>query len=179
MAQGPTPYHMTEKEWLPGISADEHWAMNEVFAWHDVGDFYANVTFALSNENHFTEGPSEYVHWIDAWTPPQIIAGNRPNTDDWTSNEHDVYPTIDQIHINLRADQAMWDRGEAVVWVSLEHSMPNMARSLVRCDHEGWRETEPNFRWKLRSGKNEIMAKAVNAFGREGHSSRVLLRYHP
>ena len=33
--------------------------------------------------------------------------------------------------------------------------------------------------WVLRPGKNEVMAKGINSFGREGHVSRVLLRYFP
>jgi hypothetical protein len=58
--------------------------------------------------------------------------------------------------------------------------MPNLDKLLVRTVHtEPWHETEPEFPWRLEPGRNQIMAKGVNAFGREGHISRVLLRYHP
>ena len=76
-------------------------------------------------------------------------------------------------------DAEAWERGEAVVDLGLKHSMPNLEKLLVRIDHEPWNETPHQFRWTLKPGKNEIMAKGTNAFGREGHISRILLRYHP
>ena len=90
-----------------------------------------------------------------------------------------MYPTIDQVQINLRADAEAWDTGEAVLRVELEDSMPNLDKLLVRIDHEPWNERGRDFTWRLKPGKNEIMAKGVNAFGREGHISRILLRFHP
>ena len=87
-------------------------------------------------------------------------------------------PTVDQVQINLRADLAASEQKEAVLQVNLEHSMPILDRLLVRIDHETWHETEPDFTGRLKPGKNEIMAKGVNAFGRAGHISRILLRTH-
>ena len=87
-------------------------------------------------------------------------------------------PTVDQVQINLRADLAASEQEEAVLQVNLEHSMPILDRLLVRIDHETWHETEPDFTGRLKPGKNEIMAKGANAFGREGHISRILLRTH-
>ena len=57
--------------------------------------------------------------------------------------------------------------------------MPNLDKLLVRLDGEEWRETPAEFIWRLRPGKNQIMAKGVNSFGREGHVSRILLRFNP
>ena len=119
------------------------------------------------------------LHWTDDVTPPKLIDRNTVNKNEWTGNEHDMYPTVDQVQINLRADAERWDRNEAVLAVSLEHSMPNLAKLLVRIDHEPWHETERDFTWTLKPGKNEIMAKGTNAFGRDGHISRILLRFHP
>ena len=101
------------------------------------------------------------------------------NEDQWTGNEHDMYPSIDQVQVNLRADPSAWESGEAVLDVNFEDSMPNLEKLLVRVDHEPWHETERNCTWKLNPGKNEIMAKGINSFGREGHMSRILLRFHP
>ena len=61
--------------------------------------------------------------------------------------------------------------------VTLEHSTPNLDRLLVRLDGEPWHETGACFEWRLRPGKNQIMAKGINALGREGQISRMLLRY--
>jgi hypothetical protein len=90
-----------------------------------------------------------------------------------------MYPSIDQVQINLRADPEAWERREAVLSVNLEDSMPNLHKLLVRIDHEPWNEKGRDFTWKLKPGKNEIMAKGVNTFGRDGHISRILLRFHP
>jgi hypothetical protein len=73
----------------------------------------------------------------------------------------------------------VWRRGAGVLRVMLEHSMPNLATLLVRRDDECWRETGAELTWSLRPGKNQIMAKCANASCREGHTSRVLLRYPP
>ena len=92
---------------------------------------------------------------------------------------HDLYWSVDQVQINLEADSAAWERGKAVLNVTLDDSMPNLEQLLVRLDDEEWRETASAFTWRLRPGKNQIMAKGVNRFGREGHVSRILLRFNP
>jgi hypothetical protein len=35
----------------------------------------------------------------------------------------------------------------------------------------------PYLHFSVHPGKSQVMAKGVNAFGREGHTSRILLRY--
>ena len=182
MVQGPTPFRMTDKRsgllkiWY---TLDERETDIWTFARHDVGDYYAHVNMFLGNTHHSSEGELPMLRWMDQWTPPNFMDHNQPNTGSWTGNVHDMYPTVDQVQINLEADRAAWEQGEAALDVSLTHSMPNLDKLLVRLDHEAWRETAPDFSWSLRPGKNEIMAKGINAFGREGHISRILLRYHP
>ena len=183
MIQGSTPFKRTDKT-SSGLltvyeTLDEHDASSWVFARHNVGDYYSNVSVTLGNTHHSREGSIPMLHWIDDRTPPRLISVNYPHKDQWTGNEHDMYPSVDQVQINLRADPSAWENGEAVLDVNFEDSMPNLEKLLVRVDHEPWHETERNCTWKLNPGKNEIMAKGINSFGREGHMSRILLRFHP
>jgi hypothetical protein len=94
----------------------------------------------------------------------------------------DLYWTVDQVQLVLAADEAAWARGEALLRVSLRHSMPNLAKLLLRFDNGPWVEHEDAAAvatWALQPGKNSVWAKGVNTFGREGATSRVMLRYHP
>jgi hypothetical protein len=183
LVQGPTPFRVTDK---PGSGAgttfrnvDHPTAEVWIFGRHDVGDYYSHVRLLLRNTQHSSDGPDDVLHWTDAHTPPALIEFNRPNGAHWSSNEADLNWTVDQVQIDLRVEAAAWEEGRAVLHVSLAHSMPNLARLLVRLGDEPWRETPAAFEWPLQPGKNQIMAKGVNAFGREGHISRVLLRFHP
>ena len=183
MVTGAKPFKRTEKTSSGLLSVydtiDEHDASGWVFRSNNVGDYYANASVYLGNTHHSRRGPMPMLHWTDERTPPRLISANNPNKEDWTGNEHDMYPTIDQVQINLRADPEAWERREAVLTVNLEDSMPNLDKLLVRIDHEPWTERGRDFTWKLKPGKNEIMAKGVNTFGRDGHISRILLRFHP
>ena len=183
MVTGAKPFKRTEKTSSGLLSVydtiDEHDASGWVFKSNNVGDYYANASVYLGNTHHSRSGPMPMLHWIDEFTPPRLISANNPNKEAWTGDEHDMYPTIDQVQINLRADPEAWERREAVLGVNLEDSMPNLDKLLVRIDHEPWNERGRDFTWKLKPGKNEIMAKGVNTFGRDGHISRILLRFHP
>jgi hypothetical protein len=186
LVPGPTPFRLTEQPSSgagitfqnPDNEAAEFW----IFGRHHAMDYYTHLRLPLTNTQHSAppaSGSVSSVHWIDAWTPPNVIDYNRPNAAAWTANEHDLSWTVNQVQIELRAVPERWEEDEAVLAVTLGHSMPNLAALLVRLDEEPWRETPPTFTWRLEPGKNQIMAKGVNAFGREGHVSRVLLRYHP
>jgi hypothetical protein len=183
LVTGAKPFKRTEKTSSGLLSVydtiDEHDASGWVFRSNNVGDYYANASVYLGNTHHSRGGPMPMLHWTDERTPPRLISANNPNKEDWTGNEHDMYPTIDQVQINLRAEPEAWERREAVLTVNLEDSMPNLDKLLVRIDHEPWTERGRDFTWKLKPGKNEIMAKGVNTFGRDGHISRILLRFHP
>ncbi len=183
MVTGAKPFKRTEKTSSGLLSVydtlDEHDASGWVFKTNDVGDYYANASVYLGNTHHSRSGPMPMLHWIDEQTPPRLISANQPNREAWTGDEHDMYPSIDQVQINLRADSEAWERREAVLGVNLEDSMPNLDKLLVRIDHEPWNEKGQDFTWKLKPGKNEIMAKGINTFGRDGHISRILLRFHP
>ena len=183
MVTGAKPFKRTEKTSSGLLSVydtlDEHDASGWVFRTNDVGDYYAHASVYLGNTHHSRRGPMPMLHWIDELTPPRLISANNPNREAWTGDEHDMYPSIDQVQINLRADPEAWERREAVLSVNLEDSMPNLDKLLVRIDHEPWNEKGRDFTWKLKPGKNEIMAKGVNTFGRDGHISRILLRFHP
>lgn len=173
MIEGPTPFRLSDRrsfeEFKPSL-----WTAFR----HNLGDWYADVGVLMGNTQHSSSASPQVLRWMDEWTPPNIVDRNDPTNASFTGNEHDMYWTVDQVQIDLTADPAVWQQGEALLHVSLVHSMPNIAGLFVRLGEEAWRETGPDFSWKLRPGKNQIMAKAVNAFGREGHTSRVVLRYH-
>ncbi len=183
MVTGSTPFRVTDKlESGAGTvfkNLDNQTAEFQIFGWHDVGDYYSHVVLPMRNTLHSSNESAPSLDWVDPWTPPRIITHNVVNGSHLTSNVDDLYWTVDQVQINLRADPAAWAERDAILHVSLDHSMPNLARLLVRLDDESWRETAPEFTWPLRPGKNQIMAKGVNSFGREGHVSRILLRFIP
>jgi hypothetical protein len=183
MVTGPTPFRVTDKADSGAattfINQDNQDAEFQIFGWHDVGDYYTHIVLPLHNTQHSSREHAGTLEWIDPWTPPRLIAYNRVNGSDFTSNVQDLYWTMDQVQIGLKVDQAAWERRKAVLEVTLEDSMPNLDKLLVRLDDEPWRETVPEFVWSLRPGKNQIMAKGVNSFGREGHVSRILLRFNP
>ncbi len=160
-------------------SEDAHHAALWTFSRHRVGDYYARVYIPMRNTYRSSEEPTQRIHWTDEWTPPNAINRNRPHRGPWTANEHDLYWTVDQVQIHLQADEDAWAKGEAALYVRLEHSMPNLKALMVRFDGGEWEESKPERIWRLRPGKNGIMAKGINAFDREGHVSRILLRYHP
>ena len=174
MVEGPTPFRLSDMRNVDEFKPSLWTALR-----HNLGDWYADVGILMGNTQHSNADSLRSLRWMDEWTPPNIVDRNHPTTAAFTSNEHDMYWTVDQVQINLTADQAAWEQKEAMLHVSLEHSMPNISSLLVRLGEEAWRETGPDFSWKLHPGKNQIMAKAVNAFGREGHTSRIVLRYHP
>ena len=74
------------------------------------------------------------LHWTDERTPPRLISANNPNKEDWTGNEHDMYPTIDQVQINLRAEPEAWERREAVLTCEprRQHAQPGQAAGAHR-----------------------------------------------
>jgi len=153
MVTGAKPFKRTEKTSSGLLSVydtiDEHDASGWVFKTNDVGDYYANASVYLGNTHHSRSGPMPMLHWIDELTPPRLISANNPNGEAWTGDEHDMYPSIDQVQINLRADPEAWERREAVLSVDLEDSMPNLDKLLVRIDHEPWNEKGRDFTWKL------------------------------
>jgi hypothetical protein len=185
MVQGPTPFRMTDRSscgFCVGRSVDDHWGAIWTFTRHQVGDYFAHLMLPLRNTQHLTEEAGPTLEWVDELTPPRLVRYGTPAEHDaivWTSSAADFEWTVDQVQIGLRADPQEWAAGRAVLRVDLDHSTPNLAKLLVRLDTEVWQETGTGFRWPLRPGRNQIMAKPVNAFGCEGHTSRVLLRYHP
>ena len=183
MLTGPTPFRVTDKA-ISGAATtfanlDNQNAEMQIFGWHNVGDYYSHVTLPMRNTTHSSREHAPTLHWVDAHTPPRLVSYNGVTGGTFTSNVNDLYWSVDQVQIDLAVDAAAWERREARLSVSLDHSMPNLDRLLVRLDDEEWRASAPEFTWRLRPGKNQIMAKGVNRFGREGHVSRILLRFNP
>lgn len=183
MLTGPTPFRVTDKAISGAGTAfanlDNQAAEMQIFGWNEVGDYYSHVTLPMHNRQHSSDESAPTLHWVDAYTPPRLVSYNRPTGGTFTSDVNDLYWSVDQVQINLKVDAEAWELRDAVLSVALDHSMPNLDRLLVRIGDEEWRASAPEFTWKLRPGKNQIMAKCVNQFGREGHVSRILLRFNP
>ena len=117
MVRGEKPFAFTRKRdsgYLRFGDHDYHEAMITTFAWHDLGDYAAHASVRLDNR-HPQPQPATMVQWIDEVTPPKLIDRNSVNNNIWTGNEYDMYPTMDQVQIDLRVDAEAWEQGEAVL----------------------------------------------------------------
>jgi hypothetical protein len=201
---GPTPFRMTDT--TPGaksmpeggvldalVRMGENWdPVTEIgiFNHHRIGDYYHYLNYSC--------GPLT-LSWVDRFSPPRLVEHGAPVTAQsdkrvMISEAMELDWPVDQVQISLRLDDTTWDAqadaSRVVVHVSLRHSMPNLAALLIKVGpNEPFTPFQPTtvdeatgekvLAWVLRPGKNQVMAKGINSFGREGHVSRVLLRYFP
>jgi Transglutaminase-like superfamily len=178
LVRGEAPFRTTTKP-----QSASRWGPQEIadifadFTRNNVADYYASLRWELGNNLFSAAGPLPGLRWFDHGEPPQLVQGNRPIlADHWTCEERDAYWTLNQAQIALRLSGE--DLSTPVVRVEIEHSMPNLGRLLVKLAEDGpWTAYDGPFLWSMRPGKNVIEAKPVSAFGREGYTSRVVLRY--
>lgn len=104
---------------------------------------------------------------------PELIFQGRFEVTEFTDDYDRVYPRLNQTKISFRHDP---DRPLDSLDVILAHTMPYFDKFLVRIDQSEWTETEAGFQWALHEGINTIEAKAVNAAGVEGRTSRIVLQ---
>jgi hypothetical protein len=140
-------------------------------------DFYAMIRWEMRNDFFSHREPVPSLRWFDETEPPQLVAYNEPITGDhWTCEERDAYWTLNQAQIDLRL--ASGDLSSPTVRVEIDHSMPNLDRTLVKLgDYGPWEPYRASFLWPIQAGKNVIEAKPISTFGREGYTSRIVLRY--
>jgi len=89
-----------------------------------------------------------------------------------TSHYRDMYWTINQVEVFLSRTGSA---GE--LKVQLDTVTPNLDRLLLRIDGGEWRDTPPEFVWKLKEGDNRLEVKPVNKWGLEGITSEITVRY--
>lgn len=140
-------------------------------------DYYSLLSWQMRNNFFSSSEPVPGLRWFDHTEPPQLIHWNQPIPGDrWTCDERDAYWTLNQAQISLRMI------GEnllaPVVQVEVEHSMPNLDRVLVKIGEDGaWETYREPLLWTIDPGKNVVEAKPVSKFGREGFTSRIVLRF--
>jgi hypothetical protein len=109
-----------------------------------------------------------YLWWSDDINP------RYPEYSLQTRRAADFYWSVNQTRIYLQATDK-----EGVLRVDLETVTPNFARYLVRMDGGPWSELSAPFSWPLHGGRNELAVRGVNAFGRQGKVSRVVVDCGP
>ena len=104
---------------------------------------------------------------------PELIFKGRFDNSKFTDEYDKVYPRLNQTKISFEHDR---NRSLDSLDVILTHTMPFFDKLLVRIDETEWKETNNKFLWALHEGLNTIEAKAVNATGIEGRTSKIVLR---
>src|SRR5262249_48264995 len=119
------------------------------------------------------QGWSEYFHdgyvWVgdsadDPKTSPEYsrqLDPTRAQDVDWTLN----WSRIHLAHTTKAGELA----------VTVESHTPNLARIEMKQDDGDWKPASTL--WTLRPGKNVLMARSVNAFGRVGIETRVEIEW--
>lgn len=178
LVRGEVPFRTTTKSQSAGP-----WDASTIrdifadFARFGAADYYSVLSWEMRNDFFSCAGPVPSLRWFDHTEPPQLVQCNRPLlTDPWTCDERDAYWTLNQAQIDLRLTSD--DLHQPVVRVTIEHSMPNLDRVLVKLSEAGpWETYAGPFLWTLQAGKNVIEAKPISCFGREGYTSRIVLRH--
>jgi hypothetical protein len=180
LVRGAAPFRTTDRPesgygtvyspgWIHDIFAD--------FTRFNVTDYFSLLQWHMRNDYFSSSQPVPSLRWFDHTEPPQLVHWNRPIADDrWTCAEQDAYWTLNQAQISLRL--AGDDLRSPVVNVEISHSMPNLDRLLVKLgEDEPWETYHEPFLRPIRPGKSVIEAKPISTFGREGYTSRIVLRY--
>jgi hypothetical protein len=183
----------------------EGWVFNR----HRVGDYFVHCSWALADGRKLNwvdsltpprlMVSSQPVLGRQAFAAAEPVAGADTV---WVSSRDQAEWSVNQVHIELTigddADGEHTTHAQPQGAEGAEHSdlrcrlhsnMPNMSELLIKFDNGPWETFQPHeidsadgsayLPWRLVPGKNVVMAKCVNAYGREGRTSRVLLRYHP
>ncbi len=180
LVRGTVPFRVTNSaesgygrrfspQWIADIFAD--------FTRRNATDYYSLLCWQMRNDFFSSIEAAPNLRWFDDTEFPQLVHWNLPiPADRWTCEERDAYWTLNQaqIHLRLVAD----DLTAPEVRVELEHSMPNLDQLLMKLGEDSpWQRYEEPFNWRIQAGKNVVEAKPLSRFGREGYTSRIVLRY--
>jgi hypothetical protein len=201
---GPTPFRMTDltrgSKSMPSgavmAQLGDNWdpaTEMAIFSDNRIGDYYHYLNYG---------GGPETLSWMDEHAPPRLLehgatVASRHGALEkrvLVSQANEIDWSVDQVQIDLALDDEAWavqaTTQSVTLHISLRHSMPNLEQLLIKLgSNEPWIPFAPDtvdeatgvesLAWVLWPGKNQVMAKGVNSFGREGHVSRILLRYMP
>lgn len=137
---------------------------------------FERFMISLRNDETTTMGPGEpehgkgsyhydgYLFWQDEKTDPL------PWFSQHTSRREDLNWSVNRLKIHLQQGDSP-DR----LQVLLDVEMPNLDRFEFRIDKGEWETCLSAFDWSLTDGENRIDVRPVNAFGRQGASSWVVV----
>jgi hypothetical protein len=180
MVRGKAPFRVTTSAASGYATQFRPWLIHDIFA--DFGrfnatDYYSRLSWHLRNDYFSSPGPVPTLRWFDHTEPPQLVHWNQPIVDArWTCDERDAYWTLNQAQIDLRLTGE--NLRAPVVIVEVEHSMPNLERVVVKIGEDGaWETYREPILWTIVPGKSVVEAKPVSMFGREGYTSRIVIRF--
>jgi hypothetical protein len=109
-----------------------------------------------------------FLNWYDEATPRLLQYSLH------SDREADFYPTLNRVEYDL-----VHTEHEDELDVRMITFTPNLDRFEIDVDGSGWRESPPEFTWKLRrSALNTLAIRVRNKFGHTGKPSSVEIMYH-
>lgn len=142
-------------------------------------ELYYNIVLRMRN-NFFTQYPRwhkrgnlfiDSLEWIDECTEDRfevILATDRMDDINWELNKTTIYFKKNQ---NSKED--------LVLDIFLDTATPNFRDYLISINGNVFRQKSPKFQWVIGEGINVFKVRAVNAFGREGLDSKIILSKGP
>jgi len=107
-----------------------------------------------------------YVNWYDDRTPP--VRKNSHHTD----RPRDMWPDLNTVHID-----AVSGFGNDRLFLRFETYTPNFSHFEVNVDDTGWKRVGERWTWLMQSGRNTILARAVNKLGAKGQPSAAIVNH--
>lgn len=139
-------------------------------------DHYDYIWVEMCNDYFSPPKPPQCLQWADRVSPQRFMMMGVPLDEHLiTSNVNDMYWSLNQTSINLKM-RLKEKQSQPYLEVKLENSTPNFKNYLVQFDGGKWQKRQEEFMWKLHGGENQIRAKTVNMFGREGIISNIKVK---
>ena len=118
-------------------------------------------------------GQSQY-HWDGFLWWTDSLDPKFPEYSYQTQRPEDFYWTLNKTLIDVQDTDSPGELS-----IRLHGPIPNLRTFMIEDGSGGWKESEREFTWKLRDGKNRLQAKAVNSMGIEGPVNKVEIQYTP
>ena len=127
-------------------------------------NFYDKPSPVFRRFGHNPTGANGFPVWVDARTPPRTR-----RTRNFFTRRRDFYWTLNQASMRLVR------LGEDTVAVELGASQPFFKQYRLTVNGAASTQSEGQFQWKLRPGRNELEVNCADEFGRPGVPSRVVV----
>lgn len=132
-----------------------------------------NDYFSRPYPRPLTQGSSNwpwngYLNWYDEASPRKLQYSLH------TDREADFYPTLNRVEFD-----AVRGNAEDELTISMITFAPNFDGFEINIDDTGWRQSTPEFTWKLnRSALNTLQMRVRNKLGPKGKPSVIQVMYH-